>query len=640
MMRQLAAILFADIHGYTALMQDDERSARMQRQRFKETLEAQVPKFHGKIVQFYGDGSLSIFHSAIDCVHAAIAIQLLLRASPEVRVRVGIHTGDVHIEDELVYGDGVNLAARVESLATPGSIFISEKVFDEIKNQNDILSHEIGYFEFKNVKTPVRIFAIANEGLAIPSRDELRGKLQPALNRLAVLPFTNMSSDADNEYFSDGITEELLNALAKIEEIKVTSRTSSFAFKGKNADIRDIAIQLNVDRVLEGSVRKAGNRVRITAQLINATDGYHIWSETYDRDLTDIFYVQEDISRIIANKLRSDFAAVHKSDTTSNGRPKNMLAYTYYLKGLHFYNKTTPADTREAIKYYDRAIEIEPGYAQAHAMAAWAYSLLGARGQMLPDKAFELVHRYANKAMELDNTVAESYVAKANVYLLYEWKWQQALIAAQRAIELNAASTEAYQLLAFYNVIMGDRHKAVELLEHAEQIDPLSPSVGLTLGSMYTFAHAYDKAINQANKVLEIHPDMRNAIELKAWATGMSGNWQEALQLFREVHRLTNHPLKGLMGMAYASGVLGKTDEALLCIKKMEERQHAEPDSVVDIDLAFAWLGLGDLEKTFYYINQCIDKRVGPISYILEYPLFERLKTDPRFRAAKKRMGL
>jgi TolB-like protein/class 3 adenylate cyclase len=314
-MRQLAAILFADMTGYTAVMQENEQLASTRRRRLKEVLEKSIPQFNGKVLQYYGDGSLSIFSSAIDCVRSAIAIQHLLREQPVVPVRIGIHTGDVNIEEETIYGDGVNLASRIESLAVTGGIFVSEKVYDEIRNQEYILTQEMGYFEFKNVKHPIRIFAIANDGIVVPAREALRGKTQPTHNRLAVLPFVNMSADSDNEYFSDGITEELLNALAKVNDLKVTSRTSAFAFKGKNEDIRDIAIQLNVDKILEGSVRKSGNRVRITAQLINAADGYHLWSEVYDRDLNDIFAVQDEISGMIANKLLENLSIGQKKGT-------------------------------------------------------------------------------------------------------------------------------------------------------------------------------------------------------------------------------------------------------------------------------------------------------------------------------------
>src|SRR4026208_602552 len=334
-MRQLAAILFADMTGYTALMQDNELLARQKRKRFKEVLETAIEKHDGKILQNYGDGSLSIFNSAINSVTCAISIQQQLQLEPKVELRIGIHTGDIVFEDESIFGDGVNLASRIESLAVPGGVFISEKVYDEIKNHENIKARDMGFFELKNVKQPVHLFAIANDGIIVPSRDELKGKTKQPTNRLAVVPFVNMSADPENEYFSDGITEELLNALTKVDGLQVTSRTSAFAFKGKNDDIREIAIKLNVDKILEGSVRKSGNRVRITTQLINAADGYHLWSENYDRNLTDIFEVQDEISGIIANKLRENFVATQQDDVLVKVPNKNIDAYTQYLKALH-----------------------------------------------------------------------------------------------------------------------------------------------------------------------------------------------------------------------------------------------------------------------------------------------------------------
>ena len=233
-MRQLAAIMFSDMAGYTALMQQNEQLAKDKRRRLKEVLETSVAGYNGKILQYYGDGALCMFSSAIGGVNCAVEIQQTLQQEPKVDVRIGIHTGDISIEEETIFGDGVNLASRIESLAVSGSIFISEKVFDEIKNQENLTTREMGYFELKNVVKPIRIFAIDNKGLVVPARDALKGKTKQPCNRLAVLPFVNMSGDPENEYFSDGITEELLNAFTKVDGLQVTSRTSAFAFSSLN----------------------------------------------------------------------------------------------------------------------------------------------------------------------------------------------------------------------------------------------------------------------------------------------------------------------------------------------------------------------------------------------------------------------
>jgi TolB-like protein/tetratricopeptide (TPR) repeat protein len=567
-------------------------------------------------------------------------MQQQLQQQPVVEVRMGLHTGDVTIEDETIFGDGVNLASRIESLAVPGSVFISEKVFDEIRNQENIKSLEMGYFEFKNVQRPVRVFAISNRGIVVPARESLHGKTKKPTNRLAVLPFVNMSSDVDNEYFSDGITEELLNALTKVEGLQVTSRTSAFAYKGKHDDVRDIGIKLNVDKILEGSVRKSGNRVRITAQLISAADGYHLWSETYDRNLTDIFEVQDEISGIIANKLRENLTVKEQLAPLVKVPTKNMAAYTCYLKGLHFRNKLTPADERKAIECCEKAIDIEPDYAEAYAMSAMAYGHLGATGQVLPQKAFEIVHRFADKALELDKSVAEGYIAKGNAYLYYDWKWQEAFEMLQKAIEINPGATEAYESLAFYHVMMGDKKKALELMEEAVRLDPLSPGVNHFLGSVYIFNEQYDDAMRQADKLLEMDPGLRSAVELKGWANGFKNNWEEAIKFFKEVHRLTGHPLKGLMPLGFAYGMLGRKEEAMECIKKIEQRQAEDPNSVVDTDLSAVWFSVGDYDKMFYYLERAIEKRTAPIAFFLEYPLFRNVTQDPRFAEIRKKAGL
>ncbi len=638
-MRELVAILFADMTGYTALMQDNEQLAILKRKRVKEVLDVTLQRFRGKLLQYYGDGSLSTFRSAIDAVQCAVTIQRQLKENPHVDLRIGIHTGDVTVEDGAIYGDGVNLASRIESIATSGSILISEKVYDELKNQEEITAKELGYFEFKNVKYPVRVFAIADSGIVVPNRADVNGKLKLPTNRLAVLPFVNMSTDRDNEFFSDGITEELLNALTKVEGLQVTSRTSAFAFKGKNEDIRDIAIKLNVDKVLEGSVRKVGNRVRITAQLINAADGYHLWSESYDRNLDDIFEVQDEISGIIANRLRENFSQ-KQIQPLVKAPTKNIDAYTNYLKALHYWNKLTPADTRKAIECFEKAFELESNYAQAYAMAAGAYSNLGATGQMLPEEAFRIAKKYADKALELDDNIAEGHIAIGSYYLFYEWKWRESFEALQKAIKLNPAATIAYQLLSFYYVTKGEKDEAVKIMEEAIRIDPLSPIINQALGNTYIFAERYDDAIKQADKMLEINPQMRSSLELKAWGTGLKGDWNQALEIFKEIHRLTNHPLKGLMGLGYAYARIGMTQEAMECIEKLEQRQKEDPNSVIDADLVGIWFALGNKDKTFYHINQCIQKRMAPVNYFLEYPVFKGLKNDARYMDLKTKMNL
>ena len=639
-MRQLAAIMFSDMYGFTALMQQNEQLAKLKQRRLKEVLETCIPAYNGKILQYYGDGALSIFNSAIDGVNCAVEVQQTLLQEPKVELRIGIHTGDISVEDETIYGDGVNLASRVESLAVPGSVLISEKVFDEIKNQENLTARELGYFEFKNVTTPVRIFAVDKKGLVVPRRDALKGKTRKPLNRLAVLPFVNMSADPDNEYFSDGITEELLNALTKVNGLQVISRTSAFAFKGKHADIRDIGVNLNVDRILEGSVRRAGNRVRITAQLINAADGYHIWSDNYDRDFTDIFEIQDEISSIIANRLRENLVTNDQNERLVKAPIQNLEAYTLFLKGLHFHNKVTPGDSKKAIQYFEEAISLETGYAHAYAMTALEYAFLGATGQMQPHDAFKLVHTYSDKALRLDSTLAAGHTAKGSAYLLYDWKWEEAYDSLARAIELNPAGTGAHQMLCLYYIITGRKQKAIDIMEKALKADPLSPRVLHMLADTYVNAGRIDDALQQVESLLDIYPHMRVAEELKGWCVAAKGDWKKAAEIFEDLQSRTDHPLKGLGPLGCALAKLGETEKALECIRKIEQRQTEEPDVVLDIDLAMIWWALGNKDNTFRHLFQCVEKRIGPVAILIDHPLLQGISDDPRYRLLKENLHL
>ncbi len=422
--------------------------------------------------------------------------------------------------------------------------------------------------------------------------------------------------------------------------MQVTSRTSAFAFKKRNTDIREIAVQLNVDKILEGSVRKSGNQVRITAQLINAADGYHIWSENYDRDLTDIFVVQDEISAMIVNKLRENLALRDREETLVKIPTRNIEAYTLFLKGLHFHNKITPGDAQKAIDCFEEAIALEPDYAHAYAMAAVDYTFLGGTGQMLPEKAFEIVHRYSDKALKLDSTLAEGYVAKGAAYLFYDWKWQQAYEALTRAIELNPAATVAHHLLSVYYMITGRKQAAVDIMEKALQVDPLSPIVNHFLAQVYQNAGRTNDALRQVEWLLDMHPQMVAALEMKGWCVGVNGDWGKAAEIFEEVHRLVKHPLKGLAPLGYAFAQLGETEKALECISKIEQRQSEEPGLVLDVDLAMVWWSLGEKDKFFFHLFQCVEKRMGPVAILIEHPMFKGASDDPRYKLLKEQLNL
>ena len=369
--RHLAAIMFTDVAGYTALMQRDEQTARQVRDRHRIVLKEALAPHGGELLEHYGDGSLTIFASAIEAVRCALKIQKILSAPPVVPLRIGIHTGDVVREDQGVYGDGVNVASRIQGICPPGEVFISGKVFDDVKNQPGMSIRSLGRVDLKNISRRMAVFAVTEKDGPPSSRlgestrpPQVRERIADAANHqksIAVLPFLNMSADEENEYFSDGIAEEIISSLTRVEGLRVTARTSSFAFKGKGTDIREVGSLLNVGHVLEGSVRKAGGRVRITAQLIDTDTGYHVFSDVYDRIIEDIFDTQDEIAQKIVEKLQASLPGT-AGEPLVRSRTKDPDTYSLYLRGLFFMNQWDAAGAERALDFYKRAVARDPGF--------------------------------------------------------------------------------------------------------------------------------------------------------------------------------------------------------------------------------------------------------------------------------------
>lgn len=639
--RQLAAIMFADMTGYTALMGEDEQKATILRDRQKQALEKLIPAYNGKILQYFGDGTLSIFDSAINAVKAGIDIQNELQIEPKVALRIGIHSGDIVYDHEGVYGDCVNIASRIEALSAPGGVLVSDKVFDEVKNQADIKTVSLGKFSLKNVKRQVEIFAITNENLVIPTPAQVSVK-SGSNKTIAVLPFINMSADPENEYFSDGISEEILNALTKVDGLQVTARSSSFFFKGKNEDIKQIGSTLGVANVLSGSVRKSGKRIRITAQLTNAADGYLIWSDVYDSDLEDIFEVQDEISLKILNKLKENFAS--KEPQLIKAPTENLDAYNSYLKGLYHSNKSNPEDLGKAIKNFEEAIAIDPNFARPYCALSYCYSFMGSAGLKPAVEAYPKAKDYTIKAIELDPNHAESHLSLATIKFFHNWDFEGAEESLNKAASLNLNSSLFNQVNGWFLIAKGDFIKAIDKMKQALTLDPLSLPLIANLADAYSFAGQFEKALEQFDKAIEMDPRFRRAYEGKGMVHLASGNYEKAIENLETYHQLIGNPLKGLSSLGHAYAVAGKTDKALECLDKIKQREMQDPGTILHMDYAFIYAGLGDNDKAFHYLNKTYDQRIGiaclGMIFCIRYPMLKDLRCDKRFDELLDRMKL
>ena len=641
--RQLAAIMFADMTGYTALMQDNEGVANILRERQKKALEQFIPGHNGKILQYFGDGTLSIFDSAIDAVHAAIDIQKELQKEPKVKLRIGINSGDVVYDNEGLYGDCVNVASRIEGLSIPGAVLISDKVFDEVKNQSEIKTVFLGKYNLKNVKRQVEVYAIANEELVVPTASQISVKAGSEKS-IAVLPFLNMSADPENEYFSDGISEEILNALTHVEGLQVTARTSSFSFKGKNEDVRQVGIKLGVSSVLEGSVRRSGKKIRITAQLVNTADGYHIWSDVYDSDLEDIFQVQDEISLKIVTGLKENFSASNKKEHIIKPPTENIDAYNLYLKGRYHWNRSNPEDIRKAIKIFEEIIDLDPDFALPYCVLSYCYSYLGSTGLMPPSQAFPKAKDYTLKAIELDPNHAESHLSLATIKFFHNWDFDGAEASLNKAVSLSLNSSLINQVHGWFLIAKGDFINAIEKMQQALKLDPLSLPLMSNLGDAYSFARKFDEALAQYDRIIEMDPTYRRGFEGRGMIHLAMGENEKAVKDFEQYHKLVGNPLKGLSSLGHAYAAAGHTDKAIECLEKIKQRDKNEPDTILHMDYAFLYSGLKDFDKAFHYLNKTYEQRIGiaclGMIFCIRYPMLKELKTDPRFKELTHKMGL
>ncbi len=629
--------MFTDIEGYTSMMQENEQDAMAKRNRQREVLELYISSHEGKILQSFGDGTLCVFSSAIQAVKCAVKIQGELQLVPQVPLRIGIHIGDIAYDNNDIYGDSVNVASRIESLSVAGAVLISERVYDDIKNQPLLPAVSLGHFEFKNVSRAIEIFAISLEGITVPKPNELKGKLKNPVQVIAVLPFINMSNDPENEYFSDGITEEILNALTKVEGLQVIARTSSFSFKGKDEDIREIGRKLNATSLIEGSVRKAGNRVRITAQLIRVSDGVHYWSEVYDRELTDIFKIQDEISLNIAGKFEGKAEDSKTPESLVDEATANVDAYEFYLKALHCQKLNTEGNEMlQAIKYYQEAVRLDPGFAKAYAGISMCYSTLGVWGLIHPQESYPKAKESAEKALELDANICESHLAVSAYKMLFEWDWKGVRQSIQNALKLNPGQAEIYTADSHYYKAIGLYEKAISSAKRAVELDPLSEKRNNDLAFAYLDAGKYEESFQIFQKTLIINPASRPTDYGITLLYIDMGEYEKAIEKLESMGEWVNNI--SLVPISYAK--TGRYEKAYEYIGKYKQIAESDKSRSMAFHLACIYSSINDFDNAFKYLEQAIDERIGGVIMLKSTVAFKNMHSDPRFAPLLKKIGL
>jgi adenylate cyclase len=481
--RRLAAVLAADIAGYSRLMGRDEEGTLVRLKAVRsELIDPAINAYRGRIVKTTGDGMLVEFASAVDAARSAIDVQRGMTAKnngvaqdQRVEFRVGIHVGDIIVDDNDIFGDGVNIAARLESIADPGGICISDDAYRQVRGKVDIIFEDMGMRTLKNIAEPIRAWRIRPYGEASFARQSMLPQQARSLSgkpSIAVLPFQNMSGDAEQEYFADGIAEDVLTTLSKIQELMVIARNSSFAFKGQTKDAREIGQILGARYLLEGSVRKAGNRVRLTAQLIDSRDGGHLWADRFDGGVEDVFDLQDRITQEIVAALEVRLA-VGESARVWRKRSGSPLAYEYLLKGRVLYVNFARHTHAQARNEFELALKINPSFLPA-------LYLLGltltdqARFGWEKDQAstYQAALNCADQALAIDPSFGEAYLVIGYV-CTFQRRHDEAVVAGEKAITLGPSSSDAHHMAGMYHGYAGNFRKAVVYEEHAQRLSPL-----------------------------------------------------------------------------------------------------------------------------------------------------------------------
>jgi TolB-like protein/Flp pilus assembly protein TadD len=650
-MRQLAAIMFTDIVGYSALMSKDEPAAMNALSKNREIQKIALEKFYGKFIKEIGDGTLNIFQSSWDAVRCAAFIQSRTQNESDFFLRIGITIGDIVLSENDVFGDGVNIASRIQALCEPGGIWLSERVFEDIKNKPGMKAECIGKKALKNIDQPVKIYSIAKECFHPSSHlfldpDEFRSdkketgqaSVSPVrATSVAVMPFTDLSPERDQDYFCEGMAEEIINALTQLDDLRVAARTSAFSFKGKNLDIREIGRKLNVDKVVEGSVRKSGTRLRITIQLINVEDGYHIWSSQFDREMQDIFAIQDEISLIIAERLKVKLIKAEREKILKRFT-RDPEAYDLFLKGRYHWYRRYEGGFLKGIGFFQQAIEKDPLYALAYIGIADSYCAMGIFSYISPAEAYSKAKAAVKKALEIDPELAEAHASLGWIKMFYDWDWKGAESEFLQAIRLYPDYAPAHIWYGMFLTIKGRFDESLREMKKAQELEPLESLYNTMVGWSYYMARRFDDTIEILQKVIDTDPNFMIAYWYLAGSYLGIHRLDDAIIAAQKLVRLSGGALFALasLGVAYSSA--GMKQEMLNVLKQMQEvsKHHYQSPH----NMALAQLGTGDQDKLLDYLEQAYSERESMMVFLAVTPIFDNVRNEPRYQELLRKMGL
>jgi adenylate cyclase len=630
--------MFTDMVGYTALGQRHETLSLALVEEERKLVRPILAKHNGKEVKTIGDAFFIEFPSALDATRCAYDIQRATRelnfSLPEerrVHLRIGVHLGDVVEAGGDVSGDAVNVASRIESLSDDGGVCLTRQVYDHVHNKFELPMKSLGMRPLRNVLEAMEVFK-----MEMPWRAEKDASATSTdSKRIAVLPFTNISPDPEDEYFADGMTEELIDRLSQVKELKVIARTSVMGYKRKEKKAYEIGRELGVGTLVEGSVRKAGNRVRVTVQLIAAISEEHLWSSRYDKDLNDIFAIQSEIAENVTKELR-----VHLVDSvkrTLEGRPtESTEAYTLYLKGKYYWNERTKSSVEKGVEYLRKAIQVDPNFGLAYSEMADAYVILGDYSMIPPEEARAKVQEFATKALEVDARLSDPHAALGFVHER-SFRWADSEKEFQLALALNPNSATARHFHALHLFFQGMIEPAIAEWRKALELDPLSLILRLDLGFALVRAGRKEEGLALLKGAIEMNDASGIGHILLAWGYFSAGMGVEAVEEAKKAVSIEDRE-ENLAVLASMYAKAGRIKESTMILDRLlaiREPQYFDPFIIAQV-----YGSLGDEDNALKWLARAINEKSARATRIKVTPAFDSFRDDPKFKTLIEKIGL
>jgi TolB-like protein/Tfp pilus assembly protein PilF len=629
--------MFTDLVGFTSLSQKNESLALSVLDEQRKLLRPVFNKHGGREVKTIGDSFLVDFSSALSAARCAYEIQKTTRefnsSLPEERrvlLRIGVHLGDIVDAQGDISGDAVNIASRIESLAESGGVCLTRQVYDQIQNKFELPLRSLGAKPLKNLRAPMEVFKMVMpwEGAIMEEVVELDSR------RVAVLPLKNMSPDPNDGYFADGMTEELITALSGVSGLTVIARTSIMQYKDSPKRVADIGRELKTGTVIEGSLRKAANKVRITVQMIDATTEGHLWAQNYDRQMDDIFTIQSEIAEKVADALKVKL--IESTKHRLERRPtENTEAYMLYLKGRYYWNERTKPSIEKGIAYLQKSLQADPNLALAYSDLADAYVVMADTGIMPTPEAQAKVREYATRALEIDRSLSQPHAALATIHE-GSFRWADAENEYKLAIKLNPNNATAHHWYAL-DLSFKKNENAIQEWRKAKELDPLSLMIGAAFGYYLVWTGNEKEGLEMLRSVIELNDGFAAGHGNLAFAYIVAEMKADAAVEAKKIMSLSKEPNHvAIAASAYAAA--GLKEEALAILNellKASDTQYTDPSKI-----AMIYAALRDKDNALQWLEKALNENSAGISYIHIFPPFEFLEDNPRFKEISKRIGL